>query len=69
MKMKYTQIMAILVSVILLMTVVLMGGCAAVQQLDPCEREYADCVHDCGEGILNDLCKEKCTYDRNQCQK
>ena len=45
--------------------IILVGGCTI---LDPCERKYTSCVHDCGEGILSDLCKEKCTYDRNQCK-
>ena len=65
-KMKYKPIMAIVILVILLLSIGLMSGCTVI---DPCERKYTNCVHDCGEGILSSICKEKCTYDRNSCQE
>jgi hypothetical protein len=44
-------------------------GCTTVRQVDPCEREYTECVHECGEGILSGICKEGCTYERSKCQE
>ena len=67
--MKYKQLMVIAISAILLLSIGLISGCTAIQQIDPCEREYTNCVHDCGEGILSSICKEKCTYNRNDCQE
>ena len=37
--------------------------------LDPCEKEFDDCNHACGEGILNKICKEKCSYDYRRCKE
>ncbi len=42
---------------------------SGVPYVDPCERELNQCNHACGEGILSSVCKEKCTYDYNQCRK
>lgn|GEM_PF-3271305 len=63
--MKYLKMMIILVLAILSLAIVLTSGCTVI---DPCERNYTNCVHDCGEGILSGICKEKCTFDRNECQ-
>lgn len=37
--------------------------------IDPCEREFTDCNHACGEGLLSSICKEKCSYDYRSCKK
>jgi len=50
----------------ILMGIVFLSGCT--NPLDPCEQQLSDCNHACGEGILAGLCKEKCTYDYNQCK-
>ncbi len=67
--MKNTTVIRILVLAILLTTIAIANGCTLIPQTDPCEREYTDCMHDCGEGILSSICNEKCTYDRNKCQE
>ncbi len=36
--------------------------------VDPCEREFSDCNHACGEGLLSSVCKEKCSYDYRKCK-
>ncbi len=36
--------------------------------IDPCEREFSDCNHSYGEGLLNSVCKEKCSYDYRKCK-
>lgn len=33
-----------------------------------CEIDYYSCVHDCGDGALSSLCKEKCTWVRSNCK-
>ncbi|MFH1377097.1 MAG: hypothetical protein ABIH25_05675 [Candidatus Woesearchaeota archaeon] len=45
---------------------IIISGCTISNEAK-CEIEYKSCVHDCGEGILSSICKEKCTYDRKQC--
>ncbi len=41
----------------------------AVQQaVDPCERDFSNCNHACGEGLLSSVCKEKCSYDYRKCK-
>lgn len=65
-KLRPAGIMVIAVLAILIITTVLISSCTII---DPCERDYTNCVHDCGEGILSGICKEKCTYDRNSCQE
>lgn len=36
--------------------------------LDPCEKQFEECNHACGEGILSSICKEKCTFDYKGCE-
>jgi len=49
-----------------LATFVFASDCTAT--MDPCEKQLQDCNHACGEGVLAGICKEKCTYDYNQCK-
>lgn len=42
---------------------------AVEKAVDPCEREFQDCNHDCGEGILSSICKEKCSYEYRRCKE
>lgn len=44
------------------------GGGKIASVVDPCEREFNSCNHACGEGILNSICKEKCSYEYRQCR-
>ncbi len=41
---------------------------ALEKAVDPCEKEFQDCNHACGEGILSSVCKEKCSYDYRRCK-
>jgi len=41
---------------------------ALEKAIDPCEKSFQDCNHACGEGILNSICKEKCSYDYRSCK-
>ena len=41
---------------------------AVEQVIDPCEKAFQDCNHGCGEGILNSVCKESCSYNYGQCK-
>ena len=36
--------------------------------IDPCERQFSDCNHACGEGLLSSICKEKCSYNYRSCK-
>jgi flagellar basal body-associated protein FliL len=62
--------------VILIIILILLGIGAYVlissgtleKAVDPCEREFSDCNHACGEGILSSVCKEKCSYDYRSCK-
>jgi hypothetical protein len=60
-----TVVFAILIASVLV-SVVFMSGCT--NPIDPCEQQLQDCNHACGDGILSGICKEKCTYDYNQCK-
>lgn len=42
---------------------------SGLSYVDPCEREFNSCNHECGEGILSSICKEKCTYDYKKCKR
>ena len=33
-----------------------------------CELTYYSCVHDCGDGALSSICREKCTWQRDSCK-
>lgn len=59
----------IILCIFILLFSIIINGCTTIRQIDPCEREYTKCVHECGEGILSSICKEKCTYERNDCQE
>ncbi len=37
--------------------------------VDPCEKEFNECNHECGEGWFSGACKEKCSYDYRKCRK
>lgn len=57
---------------IVLATIVLISGCTSPSLKSPKEQaqeqareSFDQCNYQCGEGILNSLCKEKCTYDYN----
>ena len=49
---------------ILLLAGLMLTGC-----VDECKNTFEDCNYSCGEGLLSKLCKEKCTYDYNQCKE
>ena len=42
---------------------------SGIAHVDPCERQFSDCNHACGEGWGNELCKTGCTFKYNQCKK
>jgi len=62
-------IMIILVVLILLLfgAFVLIQSGVIHRAIDPCEKQFSDCNHGCGEGILNSICKEKCSFDYRSC--
>ncbi len=47
--------------------VIIQSG-AFQQAVDPCEKQFQDCNHGCGEGILNSVCKEGCSYNYRNCK-
>lgn len=51
----------------ILFAVYTLYGDKVAQKVDPCERAYERCVHECGEGWLSGACKLKCTVDRDEC--
>jgi len=61
MKMKYLLLISLLVGLFLI------SGCSELS--DPCKSAFENCNYSCGDGILNSICKEKCTYDYNKCQE
>lgn len=68
---KSGKIIFIIVLLILLAIaafVIIKSG-ALAKAIDPCEKEFSDCNHECGEGILSSLCKEKCSYDYRVCKE
>jgi len=61
-----------LIILLVIGAVIFIANQGTVQQfatIDPCQRNLDSCNHDCGEGILSSICKEKCTYDYNQCKR
>ena len=56
----------LLVAVFLIISLFLIAGCT---QEDPCQTEFEQCNYDCGEGVFSSICKEKCTYNYNQCKE
>lgn len=47
--------------------VIIQSG-AFQQAVDPCERQFQDCNHACGEGILKSICKEGCSVSYRDCK-
>lgn len=41
---------------------------ALEKAVDPCEKQFSECNHGCGSGILSSVCKEKCSYDYRGCK-
>ena len=35
--------------------------------VDPCEREFSQCNHACGEGWFSGACKEECSFSYRRC--
>ncbi len=61
----------ILIIILLLLGIgayVLISSGTLEKAVDPCEREFSDCNHACGEGLLSSVCKEKCSYDYRKCK-
>jgi hypothetical protein len=61
----------ILIGVIILLVigaVVLIQSGIIQKAFDPCEKEFSNCNYGCGEGLLNSLCKEKCSFDYRSCE-
>lgn len=67
-KSKLVILTVILVILLGIAAFVIVQSGAFERAIDPCEKELSDCNHSCGEGILNSICKEKCTYDYRECQ-
>jgi len=57
-----------LIILLVIATFFIIQSGAFERAIDPCEKELSDCNHSCGEGILNSICKEKCTYDYRACE-
>lgn len=54
--------------VVLLISLIFITGCSKIDEVtDKCKLTFEDCNYNCGEGILNSICKEKCTYQYNKC--
>ena len=67
--MKKTKWFVLVIIIILLIAgafIFIQSG-AIKKALDPCEGEFSDCNHGCGEGILSSICKEKCAYNYRNC--
>ena len=59
--------------ILLLISIFLVSGCTVSSPLYPKEQakntakaEFDECNQRCGDGILNSICKEGCTYQYNQ---
>lgn len=53
--------------VLCIISLLLISGCSEIS--DPCKSQFEDCNYDCGDGILSSICKEKCTYQYNNCKE
>jgi hypothetical protein len=63
------KILFSLLMIIILLSLIL-TGCSEISKVtDPCKSAFEDCNYGCGDGILNKVCKEKCTYDYNKCKE
>lgn len=63
---------SIIILLVGLIGVIAVSGCISSgvgSVVDPCERQFNDCNHRCGEGFLNSICKEGCTSQYNQCRQ
>jgi len=58
----------VLIILLVIATAIIIRSGAFEKAINPCEKEFSDCNYGCGEGILNSICKEKCTYDYGVCQ-
>ena len=64
-----TVIIILILLILLGLAVYFIFQSGAVEEaIDPCERQFQDCNHGCGEGILSSVCKEKCSYDYRRCK-
>lgn len=61
------KIIFVLIIGLLLMGLIFTTACSSIN--DPCQSQFDNCNHNCGEGILSSICKEKCTYDYNRCRE
>ena len=64
----------IFVFIVILLIIIGIGAYIFIQSgaleraIDPCEKEFNNCNHGCGSGILSSVCKEKCSYDYRRCK-
>lgn len=64
-----TVILIIILLILLGIAVYFIIQSGAVEKaVDPCEREFSECNHACGTGILSSICEEKCSYDYRRCK-
>ncbi|MFC1682087.1 hypothetical protein ACFL0X_00545 [Nanoarchaeota archaeon] len=59
-----------LIWIIVIVAIVIVGLLifASSDIFDKCEREFKSCNDACGEGILSEVCKQKCTHERKVCK-
>jgi len=62
-----TIIIIILVLLLLGAVFIVFQGGGIQKAVDPCERQFSQCNHACGEGFLNSFCKAECTSNYNKC--
>jgi len=56
--------------VLLIIGLMIVSGCSEITKVtDPCKSAFEDCNYGCGDGLLNKVCKEKCSYDYRKCQE
>jgi len=64
----------VVVFIIIILILLAIGGYilfksgAVINAIDPCESNFQQCNHGCGEGILSSICKEKCSYQYRSCK-
>lgn len=63
-----TAIFVIFLIILAIVSFIVIQNGALERAIDPCEKALTDCNHNCGSGILSSICKEKCTYDYNNCK-
>ncbi|MBI2971870.1 MAG: hypothetical protein HYY37_05615 [Candidatus Aenigmarchaeota archaeon] len=52
----------------LLLLAVMASGCTTVGQVTDCVPRFEECKYACGEGVFAGTCKEKCTWEYDQCK-